>query len=432
MAKEMTLKFNMANALKDFKQLNVYSENLNINLNTEINRLQDARTELTEKLLLQKRGSDAYKNINIQISDINKNLKVTTNELGDVVEISEAFEDVISAPTNALAQSVSKIPLIGGALSTVFTQPLAKINDMNKSMSKFNESFRVVNQKGGGLKFLITDMFTSFNKNAKLFSANMLSSVKAISAGLLTNIGPAFAALIPVIGTVVVSLAPIIAGVLAIAAVVYTLKKVWDFNVGGIQKHVFGLIGIFRDGLGRSVLKFQQILQKLGPVFSTVFKIIFPILKGITVALFAITDAFFSALAPLADTLGEIFKPFEQMLGDGKGIVSLFKTMGQVIGAVISIALIPLKILAGTIKLIMTGLKLLKGESAGVKSPTEGIKGGTSPFGRPVTAITSGTQRTTNNNPSITINTSREVSSQGAKDFSNTLVGILGTQAKVA
>jgi hypothetical protein len=250
---------------------------------------------------------------------------------------------------------------------------------------------------------------------------------------------------------------------LAVGAIV-TLKKMWDLNIGGIQTQVFGLAGAFRDTLGKAFVQFQKALQKLGPMIKVVIVPLFGVLKGLATVLGGLFDGVFAIIDPILDALNEIFAPLAEMMDelgigiDGFKILSdILRVVGKTIGWVVKIALWPMltamrmglklgdkfggsmNILKRHIEAMVAPFKMIYDMAVKVaqflglmKDDTEqasALPGNIQPSAVPVSNVQSGTQRTTNVQPNIVINTSREITERGARDFSTTLSSEITRQA---
>jgi len=447
---------------------------INFDFGNAVNDLANINKSAVE---LQKNLKETSFVVNL---DLNKALQKTDEELARIEQRS--FDDVLSGPAGILSKMIGDIPVLGRFLAPLFRNPVDNLNRMNKSMMVFNDSMR---RLGGldGFKKKVGELFKSFSSNTNLFTTNLIGSMKG-AFGLIKGGGAAaFKAIIPSITAIGAALGPILAVIAGIVAAVFTMKQIWKFNIGGIQTEVYALVGLIRDQLGTSLVAFQKLLQKLSPVFKLVFQPFFHALKGIVTILGAVLKGVMTILDPIISVIGEIAAPFAELQGEAMGSINIFKILGDVIGVVakiiafaLKVALTPLRLLAKGIAWLVElgkklggafmklpwvqkmfsaigqGVKELQAFLVGLLEPFQklidgakkignflGITGGeedklpesVSPQGRSVgTNVSNNSSRTTVVQPNITVNTSREVTAQGGRDFANSLSGTLATQAR--
>jgi len=406
--------------------------------------------------------------------------------LQDVNDQQEAFNELVGHGGDQLADVISRIPLIGGLLSPMFRRPLDRLNDMNMSMGRFNKAFATLTKDGKSLDSVFSGFFQNFSTNIATFGKNFHKAFSGGATAMLKNIPTIFSGIATSAGALIPVLASIALPILGIVAAVFTLKKIWDLNIGGIQKQVFGLMGVFRDVFGKTMINFQKSLQKLGPLFKLIFTPLFTILKGVGKLLGGLFDGVFAIIDPILDVINEIFAPLAEGQSQAMGLVDVFgiladtlRVVGKIVGFVLKVALTPMKlmfrvgmaigkVLAGWVgkfmklKFVQNFVQRVKDNFEMLKSVLEALlkpfkfliegfekisnflggdeekeikvkdvspgAAGISPAGRPVTSVNNTSSRVINNNPNITVQTSREISGAGGKQFANTLGGMLSSQ----
>jgi hypothetical protein len=145
---------------------------------------------------------------------------------------------------------------------------------------------------------------------------------------------------------------------LLIGAIVI-LKKMWDANLGGIQRHWFRIVGAFQNGVGGIMAAFMRFVQKVTPIVE-------PFLEGMANLIIPIIDNVMTMVSGFLDsgdavsTFNEIFQPilfgltellstlipiisdiiqkFTQAGPTGENSLGkVFKAFGKVLGAVLSL-----------------------------------------------------------------------------------------------
>jgi hypothetical protein len=142
---------------------------------------------------------------------------------------------------------------------------------------------------------------------------------------------------------------------LLIAAVVI-FKKMWDTNIGGIQKHFFRVVGAFQNGVGKIMGAFVRFVQKVSPMVEPFFEMmadmLIPIITNVMDAIAAFLDSG-DAVQMFGDIFMPIFKGVKSLMGaiipiiqsliggfqaggkTGSGAFGdIFKAVGAVIGGV--------------------------------------------------------------------------------------------------
>jgi hypothetical protein len=489
MAMEFAVNFNMGNAVSSLLKVN----NISKDIQKQFDKMSVTAKGMNYEFTSITKATDDFSNTAVEAGKNTEKLVKTTKKIREnIVDANAAmgsFEELVNGTSGFFANLAGKIPVVGDMLSKLFSHPVKNVFDLNKKMASFNDAFAAVNKTGGGFENMMGNLFTNFAGNLKSFTANISNVGALLTKGLLPAISAGFHAIIPAVIGLGTALLPIIGTVLAIAAVVYTLKKIWDLNIGGIQTSVFQLAGMFKDTLGKSALKFQQILQKLSPIFKLVFQPLFQQLKIIWAIFSGLIDIVFAVIDPIAEALGELAAPFADLQGEGMGLIDVVKWIGKYfslvtkgIGISMKIILFPIKLIALGIKTIIDLVKVLWerfkqspifakmmevmadrfnkvkgvvekliepfkwlldasqkiGKFLGIIEEEEGGAAGGKGAGAKrartpgSTMVSSSSQRTTNVSPNITINTSREISGAGAKQFSSELSTMIETQAKGA
>ncbi len=449
--------------------------------------LEGMQKSLKESAQQYKLMGHSAKEIAAFNQDMGIKLQTVEWNLKDINEQQEAFDELVSHGGDKISEVVGRLPLIGSLLAPAFQTPLSRLSQLSQSMGNFNKSFSTLTKNGRAMDSVFGDFFKNFAGNITAFGSNFKTVFSGGVTAMLSNIPTIFSAIATSIGSLIPVIASIALPIGIVIAAVFTLYKIWQLNVGGIQKLVFGVGGAIKDVLGRALLHFQTLLIKLGPVLKIVFTPIFTVLKGLVVIVGAVFDAIFAILDPLFDAISEIFAPFADAQGTAFDLVDVFKVLGNVIGwigkilgFVVKVAIFPLvlyfRILAkiGEFighKILDMGKAFMKltwvqkmfhaigeaisfvkdmldamlapfkwiwetakkvGEYLGFGKTTEvtpGQQPGTSAVERPATTITNSSSRVVNSSPSISIQTSREITPQGARGFAEMLTGQLETQA---
>lgn len=487
MAMEFAVNFNLGSVIPNLNKVNVTAKDIQKNLDKMkvtsmgidegFKAVQEASDDFSSTVTEATKGTDA----------LAKSAKKVREEVEDAASAMDDFEELVGGTSGFFANLAGRIPIVGDMLSKMFQHPVQRVFELNKKMASFNEAFQNVNKTGGGFANMTNVLFKSFQGNLSSFTGNLMNIGTVLTKNLLPAIAAGFKAIIPLVIKIAIALAPIAAIVLAVVAAVYTLKKVWDLNIGGIQTSVFQLAGMFKDTLGSAAIKFQKILQKLEPVFKLVFQPLFHNLKIVFALFKGLVDVVFAVIDPIAEALGELAAPFADLQGEGNGLIDVVKWIGKYfslvtksIGISMKIILFPIKLIAHGIKFIIDLVKVLWerfkqspifakmmevmadrfnkikavvekliapfkwlldaakkiGEFLGIieeeEAKLEGGGKGKRDRRPGSTTVTQATQRTTNVSPVITINTSREISQKGAQQFSSELSTMIETQSKGA
>jgi len=487
MAMEFAVNFKLGDAIPNLMKVNTISKDIQKSLGKLKITTSDMGKGFTSVNKTSENFSNTVKEATKETDKLAKSSKKVREEIEGAAGAMDSFEELVSGTGGFFSELAGMIPGVGGMLSKLFTHPVQKVFDLNKKMASFNDAFENVNKTGGGFGNMMSNMFTNVGGNIKAFTANISQVGSILTKSLLPAIQVGIKAIIPQIIAMGVALLPIVGWVLAIVAAVYTLKKIWDLNIGGIQTSVFELAGMFKDTLGKAALKFQMILQKLSPIFKLVFQPLFQQLKIIFAVFSGLVDVVFAVIDPIAEALGELAAPFADIQGEGFKLIDVVKWIGKYFGMVtkaigiyMKIILFPIKLIAYGIKAIIDVVKVLwerfkqspifakmmeimaerfnkiKMVIQGLIAPfkflldtakkigdflgiTEGedekadkkSKGGRARTPGS-TLVSSSSQRVSNVSPNITINTSREISGKGAQQFSSELGTMIETQSKGA
>ena len=151
-----------------------------------------------------------------------------------------------------------------------------------------------------------------------------------------------------------VSLSAILLPLAAIGAAAFTLKKMWDLNIGGMQTKFMQLFGSLKTAWGKFNAVFARSLQKLSPLFNVVLSPIFAQLKFLFAVFEGVFKGIFAVISPIIDIFGEIGKTIEDVFGlssEGKmftnvlkGIVAVLGGIGKTVGFLLKVLLSPIKL----------------------------------------------------------------------------------------
>lgn len=470
------------------------------------NTLKKTNVEYKGQVDSVKKIENVQKNINVGKSEEVEHQKKTIAGLSKqeqkllrIKKLQQDYKYLVNETGGFFSRLVSKIPVVGEGLSKLFTHPVEKIFNMNEGMSKFNNAFANVNKGGKGFATMTNNLFKSFAGNMGTFTNNISQVGGILTKQMFPAIAHGLKMLPALFVKLAVAAAPVALTILAIAAAIYTMKKIWDYNIGGIQTSVFQVGGMLRDILGQNLLKFQQMLKKLEPLFKIVFTPLFHVIKMTVAILGGLMKVIWAIIDPIVEVVSELLEPFAELQGEGYGMIDMVKLIGNYFTVYSKMITIALKIILFPIKLIAVGIKtvidimkilwqqftkipiinktfdtmadgfkktydfvkqLLKpfqwlldaakkvgdylGITKDVEELTDSLKEmsgampgadqmlpeGMAPAVKGATTVSTSSQRITNVSPNITINTSREITAEGAKDFSNTLSGVIVQQSK--
>lgn len=230
--------------------------------------------------------------------------------------------------------------------------PLGFLGKMTESMRSFNNAAMAV-EAAGGMTKLLGGYLKNANSVATLFSKNITTAFKGGLTGAIKGAIPVIKTLLVGFKGLLATLSGFAIPVAAIVAGLYLIKKIWDWNIGGIQTSFFSLVGQLRTIWGQFQANLSKGLQKLSPLFKFVFGAVFKPLIGILKVVGALFNAIFVILDPILDALGEIGKallaPFEAFGKQGQESLDIFNMMvkaigwiAKAVGFLIKIALAPL------------------------------------------------------------------------------------------
>lgn len=485
MAMGFEINLNAGGALSSLNQINMVAKDINMNLKKTTDAFKGVDKNIQSAVVNQDQMNVSVNRADELVNNVEQEFADAANRIMDMNEAQADFKSLVDMTSGSISKFAGNIPIIGGMLSKALQHPVGNIFDMNEKMKAFNSSFANVARSAGGFEGAIGNLFKSFGANMTLFTKNITNVGALLTKSILPAIGAGFKAIIPAVVGLGAALGPILLAVAAIVAAVYTLKKVWELNIGGIQGIVFEFVGTIKDTLYSSIVRFQKLLQKLEPVFKLVFQPLAVQLKWIGVLFKGLMEIVWAIVDPIADAIAELAEPFASLQGEGVDpLKKAMEVLGQVFSYVakgisisLKIALFPIKLLAKGIATVIDLVKVLWerfkqtkifqiavmalaegwkqvkefidgliepfkflldtakeiGKFLGiVEEETEAINAANVPGGRSKgsTAFTSTSQRTTNVAPVITINTSREITSAGARDFASQMSGVIETQAK--
>lgn len=292
-------------------------------------------------------------------------LKNSTKKVRDTVDKSstsykEAFksaekftyiDNIFGSLTNKIDSFAKKqriFSVVGGRVGIIGNQ----LMKMGNSIITLTDS---TNGLGKAMKMFGGQMMAA-SMEGKGFFGSMFAGFKAVKAAILSGtitlggLAKGFLAL-------GVAVAKALWPITLVAAAIYSLKKIWDINLGGIQTKFNQVIGEFRVAWARFNIFFIQTLRKFEPVFNFIFGQMFNIVRSTFSLIVNIFKGLYSAVEPVIDVFAEIFSLF----GDGKSdfniVASTLKLLGnillglgKVIGFVIRIALTPMMLMIRGLK----------------------------------------------------------------------------------
>jgi hypothetical protein len=317
---------------------------------TNFGKMKEMQMRLESTLKTTEKTTKAYKAQEEQLKQINEQVKKMKNQ-------RDAFKDIA-----------------GGIL------PDGVMKSYDK-FSRLNEQFAVIadGEKNPMKKFqaVTKDFFADFGSQAKTFASNvqmifgkgLVGAFKLAGAGI-KGLMIGFSGLIPIIASVA-------APILAVVAVIYTLKRIWDQNLGGIQTSIFQIGGAFKDFIAKSAVAFDKMLRGLSPVI----RILGNVIKMILIPPIKILEGLFlglmEILTPIAEAIGDAFSPLAElfgMTGEGQGFMDVMngisaaiQGIGKAVGFVLKIVFTPLKMISE----FLTGLIKTVGKLLGLKKDEE-------------------------------------------------------------
>jgi len=220
-----------------------------------------------------------------------------------------------------------------------------------EGMKEFN---RAAGQfKGMNFGDVVGGQMKNAANTANLFSKNLHKIVGGGMKGMFKNLGGVVKILGASLQSLGASILAIGAPIAIIVAAVFTLKRMWENNVGDMQKYFFKMVGALKDVWGKFSVTFNQALRKLSPLFKILFAAVFmPLTNAIkTVGIlldgvFIVIDPILDALKGLGDALLSPFEAFNRVGGKGIDVMKALKTVilvpFKLAGAAIRYSLLPL------------------------------------------------------------------------------------------
>lgn len=190
-------------------------------------------------------------------------INVVVNGLKNTISYTEDLNQSLDETKQAFSKLSGATPL------GTFSRFSDRINDINKAFDDL----------GGSATKVMSNIKVVMQDNIKIF---------------LTFMG---------------KMMPFIPIILAIGAAIFTLKRIWIQNIGGMQNKFFELTGRIKDLWARFMISFDKSLRTLGPLFQVVF------------------DTIFNTLEPIVDTFEFLINMFNKM----------DKSQKIVVGAIIAI-----------------------------------------------------------------------------------------------
>ena len=178
----------------------------------------------------------------------------------------------------------------------------------------------------------------------------LTAAVKAFGLGAMSSFSAATAAA----ASFTVAAGSILIPIAAIAAAVFTLKKVWDTNIGGMQTSFNRIFGRIMGLWSKFNVQFINFLQGFDGMFRNVFKNVEGLFNSIIPVVSGLVNIFFDLL--------KVFIPIGTVLANFN--IGVFKTLFTILGAlmpvlrfILNVLLIPIRI---TFMAILEGVKLLQ------------------------------------------------------------------------
>lgn len=322
-------------------------------LNLEKNRLELAQDYFahTEK------GTEAHKTAN---GILGKQKKLVS----DITKRYDQLADRIKGTKDPLSKILSGTPL-------------RYLISMVDKMKEFNRAFESIGKRGGMGEVLV-GYLNQATKSASLFSKG---AGLAFKGGLVIGLQKALP-LLKIVGVALkgfaMSLLPFVATAALVVAGLFLIKKMWDFNIGGLQTGFFQIIGDMQSIWGRFIAALSKSLTKISPLVKVLLGGPFLFIRGVLKVVSSLLQGFFIILDPIFTALGEIgealISPFQAFLPEGKKTTGFFELLGK---TVVFIS----KIIAGALTLILFPIKLITTLLKLVSTPLDKLSGGMKVFG---------------------------------------------------
>lgn len=373
----------------------------------------------------------------VGIGKTNKAIKSTDKVAQSTAKSVNGVNKQFQAQQSIVSQLSGGVNLLGFSFNTVFDTLTAldgRMRGAGRALTEFQGGFNAVSENGGSMLQALGGGFDNL-------VAGFKSGAFTIRGVLLTSLAP---------------IALVVAGI-------YTLKKVWDNNIGGIQTKFSKVVGQMKTAFGKFEVSFIKVLKKLEPFFSLLFDTIFAYIKGFGKLFSGIFSGIGAILSPIIDVFAELGEVLGDAFGSsaksGGGFVSIMSALGTVlkyvgktIGFVLKIALIPMTKGIESLAKIIGWLKTGWNKLIGAFKQTSVFKGLMNLFERIRDVIKNvinwvdkipgvdipdeiktavngngagGNQNIKNNNQQINVNTSREISSGAAPGFASMLAAQL-------
>lgn len=350
----------------------------------------------------------------VGIDNVQKSLGKVNNIASETATNVQGITKQFEAQQNVVSNLTGGVNLLGFSFNTVFDTLTAldgKMEGMGNLINTFQSGFNNAAQSGGSL---FGSLITGFDAVVAGFRSGAIKMKVILMKSLLP-------------------LTLIVAGI-------YTLRKVWENNIGGIQTRFSKAWGAIKTAWAQFEVAFIKGLKIIEPLFTGFFNYITAIVKPFINAFKQITAAFKGTGSTASD-----LKPIFTLLGDTLSLT------GKIIGGVITIALKPIifqmQMLGKLVGLITIGWNKLSSafkqtavfksvvgiferirdvigqiigwidKIPGINIPTE-IKDA-------VSGNNNTPNNVKNNNQQININTSREINSGSAQGFASLLAAQL-------
>lgn len=251
-------------------------------------------------------------------------------EIGEQnVKIKKTFEDIRPAMDKILGKT-----------------PLGLISKINNNMLDFNKS---IARLGGRASFAksLNMFFKDLSGNVGLFSKNLGTVVRGGFTGMFKNFGIVIKSLMGGFKGLLASASGLLLPIGLIVAAIFTLKRMWTLNVGGMQTMFFKFVGTLKNTWGKFSIAFNKFLLKMSPLIKWLTETVGNLLIGAFEGLFVVLQSLFSFLTKI---LSPVIWLFEKLSGSATNWGKAMKVVGYIVGAVAGIIL--------TAKTIMWGMSL--------------------------------------------------------------------------
>lgn len=357
----------------------------------------------------------------------------------------------LSKESEISKQAMDKVNDASKNLTREATRLTSGINVLGFSMNTLLDTAVAFDGKTEGLGLAISGFKTKFNNSQRagdhFFTSLQLGFEGAFKSGAKLK------------GILMTSLLPLA----LLAGAVYTLRKVWDNNIGGIQTKFQEFMGQVKQLWYEFEANFIEVLRTLEPIFTFFFSQLSVVINGLAKLLGGIFKGIGAIIKPFIDAFNEIREAFSFLSNDtskaanefnifavvASTLGKIFEVLGKTIGFVLKFTLLPIvKAFEGLAKIIefisnawknlidrfrettvfksvMNIFETIRdvieklistiNRIPGINIPTDGLDAAEN-------MLRGESSRTTNNdNRTVNIHTSREISGQGARDFESML-----------